>query len=121
MGLFVLLKMLLMPHISRFSKSKDNNIELQDANTSNIPFYLFVKAQACSGDFCFPTVNTALFFGNNDRANCHTLLDSIDTDMNTDIFIAGRTQSMSLIRGGSYVSCLDTSLTGQFAGYVTRF
>jgi hypothetical protein len=84
----------------------------------NLPL---VAAQACNGNMCFPTTQTDLMFGNNDRANCHTVLDSIDTDMWTDIFIGGRTQSMSLIRNGNHNACLDTSLTGNWAGYVTRY
>ena len=81
-----------------------------------------VQAQACSGNMCYPTVNTQLYFGNNDRGNCHTLLDMIETDMWNDMFIVGRTQSISLMRGGTVnYGCLSTDLNGEFAGFVTRF
>jgi hypothetical protein len=80
----------------------------------------FVQATICVDDMCLPSTTQSIMYGAADPGSCDTLLDSIDNNLDQDIFIAGRTQSQSLISGSSVASCLDPVAEG-YAGYVTRF
>jgi hypothetical protein len=66
-----------------------------------------------------PDAATPLMFGNDDPGSCPTLLDAIDTDLTANIFIAGRTSSITLTSGVTTVACLDPE--EGYAGYVTSY
>jgi hypothetical protein len=46
-------------------------------------------------------------------------MDSISTDLSSQIFIGGRTQSNRIHDGSN--GCYDSGYTGKYRGYITRF
>ena len=67
----------------------------------------------------YPNTGTEVRFGNSDAYSCNTLLDSVDSNLNTEIYIGGRTQSNRIFNGGN--GCYDSGYNGKYRGYITRF